>query len=147
MGIGVIIYYYLNLYIPNEHNISKSFGIKNTFFEKPVFEEKNRVQQHHKPTNKLKRILTPQQASVGDSVLCGEFATKTVKIILDLPKILWGIHTLSEHIIVLKKMSSGIAVGLKKGFPVEKREKIVRPSNKKAVSLSNNILIIYSRRK
>lgn len=72
---------------------------------------------------------------------------KTVKIILDLPKILWGVHTLSEHIIVLKKMSSGIAVGLKKGFPVEKREKIVRPSNKKAVSLSNYILIIFSPKK
>jgi hypothetical protein len=32
--------------------------------------------------------------------------------------------------------SSGIAVGLKKGYPVEKRDKIVRPSHAKAVSKS-----------
>jgi hypothetical protein len=31
--------------------------------------------------------------------------------------------------------STGIAVGLKKGFPVEKKEQAVRPSNKKGVSL------------
>lgn len=31
-------------------------------------------------------------------------------------------------------MSTGIAVGLKKGFPVTKREKIARPSSHKGVS-------------
>ena len=30
--------------------------------------------------------------------------------------------------------STGIAVGLKKGFPVEKKVQAVRPSNKKGVS-------------
>jgi cobalamin biosynthesis protein CbiD len=30
--------------------------------------------------------------------------------------------------------STGIAVGLKKGFPVEKKEQAIRPSNKKGVS-------------
>jgi hypothetical protein len=30
--------------------------------------------------------------------------------------------------------STGIAVGLKKGYPVEKRAQVKRPSNKKGVS-------------
>jgi hypothetical protein len=36
--------------------------------------------------------------------------------------------------------STGIAVGLKKGYPVEKKDKVVRPSNTKGVS--NTIIII-----
>ena len=32
--------------------------------------------------------------------------------------------------------SSGIAVGLNKGYPVEKRERAARPSHSKAVSVS-----------
>lgn len=40
-------------------------------------------------------------------------------------------------------MSTGIAVGLKKGFPVTKREKIARPSSNKGVSgcLCSRLLI------
>jgi hypothetical protein len=33
--------------------------------------------------------------------------------------------------------STGIAVGLKKGYPVEKKANAVRPSNKKGVSRSS----------
>jgi len=32
--------------------------------------------------------------------------------------------------------SSGIAVGLKKGYPVEKKEKVPRPSQAKAVRIT-----------
>lgn len=39
----------------------------------------------------------------------------------------------------------GIAVGLKKGYPVEKREQAARPSNKKGVSKYDNIIRIKSR--
>ena len=35
---------------------------------------------------------------------------------------------------VEKVGNSGISVGLKKGFPVDKKEKLVRPSHAKAVS-------------
>eukprot|EP01039_Chlorochromonas_danica_P012552 gene12552-14386_t len=38
-------------------------------------------------------------------------------------------------------MSSGIAVGLKKGFPVEKRANVARPSNKKAVTSKRTKMI------
>ena len=37
--------------------------------------------------------------------------------------------------------STGIAVGLKKGYPVEKKDKVVRPSNTKGVSI---IIIIVT---
>ena len=39
------------------------------------------------------------------------------------------VHYLINNI----NMTKEIAVGLKKGFPVEKREKVVRPSHTKAV--------------
>jgi hypothetical protein len=34
--------------------------------------------------------------------------------------------------------STGIAVGLKKGYPVEKKERAVRPSNRKGVRFNSS---------
>jgi len=38
--------------------------------------------------------------------------------------------------------ASGIAVGLKKGYPVDKKAKVARPSNTKGVSIIIIIILI-----